>query len=618
MAMHISMNLSLRTRILAAFVFSFTLFLAVMFYTTHGLRSLGDDLRLVNDGYLPLAKVAAQLESYQDRVELDMARQQRDNDRPLAAFRSNTALHARAVSSAIAEGQETARNALASTTNPQEREALKLVLQLLERILSSQSDYVATGQRWVDQARAMTPQEVLAAQADLLHLQKELQTAAKQLTAFLDSRIRRVNERIARSQARVTAVAAGLAGLALTFGIAMLAWTLFTLRPITRLISEVQRVAEGDYARHIDVKGKDEIGVLASEFNAMARNLAERDKRLKERAQQLKRLSRYLRSVLDTIDLGIIVVEEAHVTMANPASSRMWRVEEQAPLPEWLRSLPPGTHPAIPLGRRRFDLQVVPFGSRGLLVLGEDVTQRLVDQERMERNQRLALIGKMLAQICHEIRNPLNAISLNAELLEEELRSLEKTDSTEAMDTLSIISKEIFRLEEVTEHYLDLSRRPALTFHQVDLGDLLRSVVRLERPNLRKEGIRLDLHLPSVPVPITGDGNQLRQAMLNILENARHVGASEIQASLECSDEIATISVRDDGRGMDQETMERAFDPFFSTRSRGTGLGLAITRQILEDHGGHISCTSVPGAGCTIRMVLPLDQEPAEPPTEGV
>ncbi len=601
------MRLSLRTRILSAFALTVALFLGALAYGTMELRALGDRIRLVNEGYLPLARTAAQVESHQGRIDLDAARVRAEATRPLPGIRSNASFHAQAIATAVEQGRVRARVAQALARDPDEEQALETILDQLDRLGVLAVAYEQACQAWLAQASddAGTAPAGQAAQAEMLRRQKEMQAVVKQLNATLDTRIRRANERVGHIQARATTAGGLLAGLALVSGIVLLGLTLLTLRPIGRLTAGVQRVAAGDYSGRVEVETGDEIGVLAREFNTMARSLEERDRSLSERADELRRLSGYLRSVLDAIQLGIAVVEDGEVSMANPAAARLWGVAERAPLPPLLEPLGAGRHAARPLGERRFDIEVVPFGASGRIVVGEDVSRALEDRDRLERSERLALIGQMLAQVTHEVRNPLNAISLNAELLGEEVTSLDPDGRTEARQILGVISQEIRRLAEVTEHYLDLARHPVPPVHPEDLGDLVRSVGRLEEASLARSGIALVVRVPEEPAWATVDGNRLRRALLNLLRNAAQSGARTVEVSLAVHGGGAEIAVRDDGRGMDEETLRRAFDPFFSTRTDGTGLGLAITRRIVEDHGGRVALSTSPGSGCRVAFVLP-------------
>ena len=597
------MGLSLRNRILLAFLTSFALFLGAMGYGTYQLQALGDGLRLLNEGYLPLASTGAVLDSKQERLDLDRAR--RDNSRSLAAFRSNAGFHANGIRASAGRGFQTAGHGSELAKDPVEKRAFIAIQDQLRRLTDLADQYEAAAQAWLERAEQDDLAGQQSTQAELLQRGQELETAVKTLNATVDAGIQRVNEQVARTQARATMVGAILAGLAVLFGAAMMVWILLTLRPITRLTTEVQRVAAGDYSGRVDIQGGHEIGLLAAEFNTMARALAERDRRLVERAQELERVSGYLRSVLDTIRIGLVVVEDGSVTMANPAAHALWGVREGELLPDPLGALQPGRHQAHPVGELRFDLDLVPFGAEGRLVVGEDITERVATQERLERSERLALIGQMLAQVTHEVRNPLNAISLNAELLAEELAELHRDGQPESAEILATIVQEIHRLEQVTEHYLDLARHPTPSIESEDLGELVRSVCRLEEPAFVQAGVKLSLQLPDEVLVLPVDGNQLRRALLNVLHNALQSGGSAVEVALEVEQDHVTVTVSDDGQGMDPAGLERAFDPFFSKRSKGTGLGLAITRQILDDHGGRVRASSGPAAGFTVRLDLP-------------
>ncbi len=597
----IDMGFSLRNRILLAFALSFTLFLGAMGYGTFQLRALGNGLRVLNEGYLSLARIGAQLESHQERLDLSEA--QRDSSRSLEDFRNNAPFHAAVIASAAGRGHKTATAALDLPSAQAEQTALEDVQGQLARLIELAVAYELAAKHWLEleqQERDSQP-----TQAELLRLGKQMQTEVEDLNNAVDAAVRRVNVGVGRSQARATVVGAVLAALALAIGAVLMAWTLITLRPITRLTEEVQRVADGDYSGRVEVQGGHEIGVLASEFNTMARALAERDRRLLERAKELERLSGYLRSVLDTIRSGLAVEVDDRVTMANPAAHALWGVEEGQPLPEALRPLEHGRFAAHPIGDARFDLEVVPFAKRGRLVVGEDVTERLATQARLERSERLALIGQMLAQVTHEVRNPLNAISLNAELLSEEIAELGATPDQETSEILATIIQEIHRLEQVTEHYLDMARRPAPSVEPENLVSLVRSVCRLEEPAFQRAKIELEVEVPLSPIEVSVDGNQLRRALLNVLQNALQSGSQRVKVRVEAEDGQVTITIMDDGHGLDSDALERAFDPFFSRRTKGTGLGLAITRQIMEEHGGGVLAWSAPDEGFSVKLTLP-------------
>jgi signal transduction histidine kinase len=218
-------------------------------------------------------------------------------------------------------------------------------------------------------------------------------------------------------------------------------------------------------------------------------------------------------------------------------------------------------------------------------------------------SERLALVGQMLAQITHEVRNPLNALSLNAELLAEEVTRLPEERQSEAADIVQIMSAEISNLEEVTEHYLSLVRRPAPLPGQHNPSDVVHGVAKLLQEELKRAQVSLEIH-GEIQETIEMDDGQLRRALLNVVRNAVEAKAETVQIHMQLNTHHLEIQVDDDGEGMNPEQIARASEPFFSTKAAGTGLGLAITRQILEDHGGGLTLEALE-KGCRVRLTLP-------------
>ena len=220
--------------------------------------------------------------------------------------------------------------------------------------------------------------------------------------------------------------------------------------------------------------------------------------------------------------------------------------------------------------------------------------------------ERLATIGKMAAHISHEVRNPLSSISLNLELLEEELGAL--GPKPEAAQLLSAIQAEVDRLSRITEQYLAAARRPKLHQESIDLGELVAAIHGFVRPELERAGLasRVDVE-PDLPL-VEADEAQLRQALLNLLRNAQEAtgrGGEVILAVSRTPEGGCAVCVDDTGHGVPEELRAAIFDPFCTTKERGTGLGLAVTRSIVEAHGGSIHCEPRSGAGTRFCLTLP-------------
>jgi two-component system NtrC family sensor kinase len=236
-------------------------------------------------------------------------------------------------------------------------------------------------------------------------------------------------------------------------------------------------------------------------------------------------------------------------------------------------------------------------------------------REELLRADRLATIGKMAAQITHEVRNPLSSIALNAELLEEELDSAD--EGGEARAILQQIDQEVQRLKAITEEYLTYARLPRPVLQPLDVGaqlaELLRFVSReldLSQITLTAEGVA-----PAAaggPPPISADPDQLRQAWLNMIRNSRE-SLEEVEPPRHLDvwlragpDGGVEIGIMDNGGGVSPDLRERLFEPFVTGKSGGTGLGLALSQQIVTDHGGTLRVEDRPDGGRGVAFILTL------------
>jgi two-component system NtrC family sensor kinase len=215
-------------------------------------------------------------------------------------------------------------------------------------------------------------------------------------------------------------------------------------------------------------------------------------------------------------------------------------------------------------------------------------------REELLRSDRLATIGKMAAQITHEVRNPLLSIGLNAEMLEEEIG-----DNLEAQQLLTAVQREVHRLKAITEEYLRFARLPKPAMAPVDLVQILTSLLSFLSYELQESNISLDTEgIPESLPLVMGDADQLRQAFLNVARNAieamREVPEPRnltVAARAGARGEVQ-VSITDDGPGIEEAISHRILEPFVTGKQGGTGLGLALTQQILVDHGGSISAES--------------------------
>jgi two-component system, NtrC family, sensor kinase len=222
--------------------------------------------------------------------------------------------------------------------------------------------------------------------------------------------------------------------------------------------------------------------------------------------------------------------------------------------------------------------------------------------EQLLTAERLATIGKMAAHVTHEIRNPLSSIALNLELLEEEL----PTTAEEANNLLRAIKAEVERLSGLSEQYLSVARQRPQEKRPEKLGEIVEEACEFARRELEQAGIRLELDIAADDDVLRVDEAQIRQALLNLLRNAREAmpQGGRVKVSVHNADDGLDLIIDDEGEGMPATTRERLFEPFFTTKKHGTGLGLAITRQIAEAHGGNVRVEQRQPKGTRIALHL--------------
>ncbi len=594
---------TIRTRILLAFLLSLVASATALGHSFLQLDAIGRNVSMLDRGYLPLARIAAELEAIARQMDREHDRLTRTPPRTVTGFRANAEFYSGGISDAVQRGQVlVARLDEPDGLSSGDRAALDEATRLLARVDEARLGYDTAFGTWADAASIdATAASRGSTLADLDSRRTQLVLHISQLAQVVDGRITLLSRLTARAQATATRVSGALAVLAVVLSGVLTAAALVALRPVGELTAQVQRLAQGDYAGRLPVRGDDEVTVLAREFNSMAEAVAERDRRLSERAHALDVLTARLRSILDTIRAGLLVVDDTGVRLANPAAEQLWAAAPGRPPPTSLQSLPPGRHEGLGLGDRLFDVDVVPLaGGEGRLIVGEDVTRRESDRARLARNERLALVGQMLAQITHEVRNPLNAMSLNADILSDEI------EDPEQRAMLDTISSEIRRLEQLTARYLELSRGRRPDLHLTDPRTVVEEVVYSDGPALEKLGLTVRV-LGERPTPLELDAEALRRTVRNLLLNAAEAGASTVDVRFETDGDALLVELSDDGPGMDADQLKRAFDPFYTTKARGTGLGLAISRQELEDVGATLVATSVPGEGCRFTIRLALD-----------
>jgi len=222
------------------------------------------------------------------------------------------------------------------------------------------------------------------------------------------------------------------------------------------------------------------------------------------------------------------------------------------------------------------------------------------------------LVEAIAAGIAHEVRNPLNALQINLEILEEEISEIVPDRTSHVFEVIGKIAGELRSLDNFVTEFLRFARPPRLNREPVAVRLLLADLVTFIGPECSRKGVSLSLAAHGGPETVVADGFQLKHAVLNLVLNALQAtpkgGAIAIETGGD--DRALEVRVRDGGEGMSEGVLPRAFDAFFTTREGGTGLGLPIARRIVEAHGGTLDLQSREGEGTLATLSLPAAGAP--------
>jgi len=247
-----------------------------------------------------------------------------------------------------------------------------------------------------------------------------------------------------------------------------------------------------------------------------------------------------------------------------------------------------------------------------LLIMRDAESVRRIGDE-IEMSRRLSASGRVTGGVAHEVKNPINAIVLHLQLLQNKL-SLLDPDTRRHMD---IIGSEIHRLDRVVQTLVDFMRARELHLEEIDFRDLLDEVAGLAAPDAEQHGVTVARDISDAPLPVKADLDFIKQALLNVVINGIQAmpqgGVLTISAHRE--ENFAIAEIRDQGMGIPQDVQDKIFELYFTTKKDGNGIGLAQTYQIMQWHYGSVEFNSVEGAGTTFRFRLPLsasalDSEP--------
>ena len=246
----------------------------------------------------------------------------------------------------------------------------------------------------------------------------------------------------------------------------------------------------------------------------------------------------------------------------------------------------------------------------GALVIMRDTESVRRIGDEIEMSRRLSASGRLTRGVAHEVKNPINAIVLHLQLLQNKLAQ-EEPDTRRHMD---IIDSEIRRLDRVVQTLVDFTRPRDLHIEEIDLRQLLEDVAQLAAPDAEQHGVNIDRQLPDLNLPVKVDVDLMKQAILNVVINGVQAmpQGGRLTISARRENNVVVAEVQDQGGGIPKDMREKIFELYFTTKKEGSGIGLAQTYQILQWHYGSVDFESAEGAGTTFRFQIPLAGAAAE------
>ena len=377
-------------------------------------------------------------------------------------------------------------------------------------------------------------------------------------------------------------------------------------RPIAALRGAALAIAEGEREPPLALEPPVEFVPVFSAFRRMASDLAESRTALEE-------AQRRTAAILRNVASGVVAVDaEARVALANPRADALLDValppgtplaavrapELERRVREFLAGLDDEEEFDVELGGRQMHARLTRLArGRGVVLTLDDVTE-------LARAQRVLAWGEMARQVAHEIKNPLTPIRLGVQHLRRAFGDRRADFDRILEQNVTRILQEIDRLDEIARAFSRYGTAPAdrAPTEPTDVAAIVRDVVALE--TLGEDTVDWRTTGTDAPAVAHARSDELREVLLNVLENARLAGAGTVDVSVVRANGAVRVRIRDDGEGIPPDVLPRIFEPHFSTRTSGSGLGLAISRRIVDGWGGAIEVESERGAGTTVELSL--------------
>jgi signal transduction histidine kinase len=392
------------------------------------------------------------------------------------------------------------------------------------------------------------------------------------------------------------------------------------LGPLKRIAANLDIASAGETEMIPDDSPADEVGLVSLKIAHLGRRIRDTNQIFSALKDNVEQVMANLQDglMLFTPDSRVVLVSaSAEKFLGRPRHEILGRTAEEifsdgsplgaVVLPAFMKSRPLAQYEFDAADNRRVQVSL-DFIQEGEASIGALLTMRDVEsvrriEDEIEISRRLSASGRRTKEVAHEVKNPMNAIVLHLQLLQNKLNQTDP-DTRRHMD---VIGDEIHRLDRVVQTLVDFTRPRELHEQEVDMRKILDDVAILAAPDAEQHGVRVVREFPSQPLLVRVDVDLMKQAILNLVINGVQAmtkgGALTLAAQRK--DDAVIAEIRDQGAGIPPELQEKVFELYFTTKKEGTGIGLAQTSQILDWHYGSVDFESTVGVGTTFRLRVP-------------
>jgi signal transduction histidine kinase len=394
------------------------------------------------------------------------------------------------------------------------------------------------------------------------------------------------------------------------------------LNPLTFISAGIERLIQGEFTKPIDLKRRDEFGLVSLKLNEIGQ-------RLEGSREELDALKGNFGQIVKSLEEKIIFLNpERRIVLMSPSAAQLLATSVEASLGRPLNEALGEDHPLLGLVETSFgvkqtvkktDLQLSGQQSKvtarvhyleenhqpmGGLVIFEDPETVAKLENQFEYAKKLSALSKLTSGVAHEVKNPLNAIVIHLELLKSQVVAQQAEDAARSLD---VITQEIKRLDRVVRNFLNFNRPVEVKLQEEDIRPVLEEVVTLAQSEARQRNVQISMHSDANLPMIQLDPDLMKQCLLNIVLNGCQampkggtlsISTAALNGSLE-------LRVQDEGVGIPPESREKVFNLYYTTKENGSGIGLATVFKVVQLHNGEIEVDSEVGKGTTFILKFP-------------